>query len=189
MARRPTARSVTDVLCRCGYLQRESEEPAIPIVFDEEMHEFHIAHTNGGYSVIYHCPWCGGVGPPSKRASFFAPITNAESERLQRLTSGLRSVAEAIVRLGKPDAEEARGTTIVRPARRREPPTVTTYRTLRFSKLSDTAEVTLIDYGPKGIGFSFHGKSLKKTRTPRRSGEAKASPPTRRRPKGARYNS
>lgn len=174
MGRRPTTQSVTGVPCRCGYLQRQSEDPAIPIVFDHEMHEFHIAHQDGGHSVIYHCPWCGGVGPRSKRASFFAAITRSESERLQRLTSGLGSVEDTIARLGKPDGEDVSGTTIVTPATRREPPSVTTYRTLRFSKLSETAEVILIDYGPKGVGFSFQGKSLKKRAT-RRSGARKTS--------------
>jgi hypothetical protein len=189
MVRRPTAHSVTDVPCRCGYLQRESEEPATPILFDEEMHEFHIAHQNGGYAVIYHCPWCGGVGPRSKRARFFATITNAESERLQRLTSGLTSVEEAIARLGKPDGQDVRGTTILTPATRREPPTVRTYRTLRFSKLSDTAEVTLIDYGPKGIGFSFQGKPLRKASVRGRSRARRAASSAGRRSKRARRSS
>lgn len=186
MARRPTAHSVTDMPCRCGYLQRESEDPAIPIEFDEEMREFHIAHQDGGFSVIYHCPWCGGVGPRSTRASYFATVTRAESERLRRLTSGLRSVEDSIAHLGKPDADDVSGTTITTPATRREPPSVTTYRTLRFSKLSETAEVILIDYGPKGIAFSFQGKPLRRT-TVRRSGATpEVSSPARRRSKRTR---
>jgi len=161
MTRKPTSQSVTDQPCGCGYLQRASEEPSIPIVFDEEMHEYHVAHSSGGgWSVVYHCPWCGGVAPDSRRASFFAVITQEESDRLRRLTGGLRTVEEAIAALGQPDEDDPQGTTMKTPGTDAEPPRVATYRTLTFHGLSETVEVDLIDYGPRGIGFSFRGKFL-----------------------------
>src|SRR6266568_3052946 len=53
MTRKPTTQSVTEEPCRCGYLMRASEEPTIPVVFDEEMREYHIAHQlpPGAYSI------------------------------------------------------------------------------------------------------------------------------------------
>ena len=83
---KPTFSSVTDTLCVCGYLERASEEPEVPIVFDAKVNEYHIANIgkNGGHRVIYHCPWCGGAAPRSKRASLFATVTDkrrAASER------------------------------------------------------------------------------------------------------------
>lgn len=126
-----------------------------------------------------------GVGAAIQTGSLFATITRTESERLQRLTSGLGSVEDTIARLGKPDGQDVSGTTIVTPATRREPPSVTTYRTLRFSKLSETADVIVIDYGPKGVSFSFQGKSLKKRAT-RRNGARKTSSSAGRRSKRSR---
>ena len=172
MTRKPTSQSVTDKSCRCGYLVRASEEPSIPFVFDEEMREYRITHQSpgGAYSIVHHCPWCGGVAPESKRRSFFAAITTEESERLQRLTSGLTTVEEAIAALGQPDEDDPQGTTVKTPGTETEAPRVKTYRMLTFRRLSETAEVDLIDYGAEGIGFSFRGKSLRKPTGSVRSG-------------------
>jgi hypothetical protein len=60
--------SVTTEGCSCTYLQREAAEPSSPIQFDTEMQEYQLAHlSGGGHSMIYHCPWCGGVAPRSQR--------------------------------------------------------------------------------------------------------------------------
>ena len=36
----------------------------------------------------------------------------------------------------------------------------TSYRMITFTRLSETADVALIDYGVKGIKFTFQGKYL-----------------------------
>jgi hypothetical protein len=46
------------------------------------------------------------------------------------------------------------------PARGGKPPRVDSYRVLTFSRLSETANVELIDCGPDGIRFSYVGKYL-----------------------------
>jgi hypothetical protein len=53
-------------------------------------------------------------------------------------------------------------------ATRRPPSRITSYRVLRFKKLSDTADVELIDYGVDGIRFTFQGKYLGKAPARRR---------------------
>ena len=72
-----TFASVTEQPCACGYLQREADDVASPIVFDATMNEYHFEYpspcANGACDaakarmVIYHCPFCGGLAPPSKR--------------------------------------------------------------------------------------------------------------------------
>jgi hypothetical protein len=68
--------------------------------------------------------------------------------------------------LGKPDRDVARGLTVHTPAKGRTPPQITSYRTLTFSELSDTADVVLTDYGPAGIRFRLQGKYLDGHRRP-----------------------
>jgi hypothetical protein len=161
--RKPTSASVTETLCTCKYLERASEEPEVPIVFDDEMNEYHLTNVgkNRGYSMIYHCPWCGGAAPRSKRATFFATITQKEEERLRRLTSRLATVDAVTRKLGKPDFDMAEGTIIKTPDSKDKPPTIKSYRTLRYAGLSKTANVDFTDYGPDGgLKVSFQGKYL-----------------------------
>ena len=48
--------------------------------------------------------------------------------------------------------------TIQKPETASEGSQVTTYRTLTFEKVSETADVVLIDHGPHGVKFSFQAK-------------------------------
>jgi hypothetical protein len=131
------------------------------ILFDERMGEYQIRRPDGtGAGPLYHCPFCGGAAPKSKRASFFARVTWAETSRLKRLTKGVSSVAEALERFGTPTRDLADGMTIQTPASDTEPPTVTSFRVVRWDNLSDTASVDLTDYGVRGIKFTFVGKYL-----------------------------
>jgi uncharacterized protein DUF6980 len=155
-----TPASVTTEECTCGYQERQSEEANIPIVFDAEVNEFHIAHPDGGQSVIYHCPWCGGAAPRSQRDRLFAKVTMAESARLDGLTGTIRSIEEAIATFGPAQRDEAQGLIVEKPATDSQPPATSVYRTLTFTQLSDTADVVLIDYGPAGVRFTFQGKYL-----------------------------
>lgn len=163
MARqKPNSLSVTSTPCRCRYLERAAAEPKELIVFDEEMHEYHITNPHGGYLLIYHCPFCGGAAPLSKRHERFATVTRAEADRLDRLTARFKIVDEAIVALGRPDDDNPRGLRIQAPATSKVPSKVTSYRTLTFKRLSDVADVVLTDYGVEGIRFTFQGKYLGK---------------------------
>ncbi len=42
MAKRNYA-SVTEVACTCGYLEESARDPKLPIKFDAELNEYHIA--------------------------------------------------------------------------------------------------------------------------------------------------
>lgn len=160
---RPTSASVTTKRCACGYLERQSEEPNIPIVFDKDVHEYHIKHPGGGVSVILHCPWCGGVAPESKRHTLFARLTMAETRRLQRLTARIKGVGDAIEMLGDPEHDRPGGMGVLTPGTEIQPPASAQYRTLTYTRLSKTADVILVDYGPEaGIRFLFQGKYIGK---------------------------
>ncbi len=137
-----------------------------PIVFDAAMNEYHIKNVGKdrhGHSVIYHCPFCGGAAPRSKRGSFFATITSAEARRLNELASSLRTVEEAIARLGNPDGDLEQGISMQTPASETQPAKVVSYRTLTYKHLSKTADVVLVDYGPeRGVRVTLRGKYLGK---------------------------
>lgn len=161
MPRKPHSQSVTSKACGCGYLEAKAAEPTSMILYDVRMGEYQFKGADGrGSGPIYHCPFCGGATPKSKRASFFSRVTWAEAARLQRMTRGIRTVEEAIERFGKPKHDYPEGMTIQTPASDTEPPRTTSYRVVRFDGLSETADVDLIDYGVEGIKFTFVGKYL-----------------------------
>lgn len=166
--KKPTHSSVTNVSCKCGWLERAADEPVNPVYFDAKMREYQLRHSDGGYSLLYHCPWCGGAAPPSRRSSFFAVVPSAEWNRLAELTSGVKTVEQALRKLGPADEGEPLGLTIY-PAAGGEPPRAEGYRTLTFSTVSKVANVVLNDFGPRGVSFSFHAKGLAQTRPQRRS--------------------
>src|SRR5580700_110793 len=125
--RKPTYASVTTRPCKCGFLERTADEPGVPIKFDVKMNEYHIEHggeDRGGQSILYHCPFCGGAAPPSRRQTFFATITSAETERLTELTGDVKTIADVLARFGEPDDDMDPGTTIYEPAKGDQSPRV-----------------------------------------------------------------
>lgn len=119
------------------------------------MNEYHVTHLDlagigrHGYSIVFHCPYCGGAAPKSKRDTFFAHITDAESRRLRDLASGLNTVEDAVATFGAPDEDYPNGLAPRSPASDEEPSIVRYYRLLRYTGLSATANVTFADYGPE----------------------------------------
>ena len=110
----PTFASVTDAPCRCGYLRSAANDSRLPIIFDQPTGEYHFRYreTDGdadSYLVIYHCPFCGGAAPKSKRALLFHLIPPDEERRLTKLLDGVTSLRMAIRKLGKPDYDNRRG--------------------------------------------------------------------------------
>src|SRR5688572_4568394 len=161
MPRKPHGQSVTSKPCGCSFLEASAAEPKGLVIFDERMGEYQFRRPDGsGAGPIYHCPFCGGAAPKSKRASFFARVTWAEVARLKKLTAGITTVQEAIDRLGTPESDRADGMMVQTPASETEPSRTTSYRVVRFTHLSNKADVDLIDYGMKGIKFTFVGKYL-----------------------------
>lgn len=133
-------------------------------MFDETLNEFHITHVNEGprgYTMIYHCPMCGGAAPASKRASFFAHITDEESRRLRALGDELRSLEDVIAKLGPPTHDQRRGLVTHSPECDEKPAEVHGYRVLVYSNLSETANVRFTDYGPgRGVHMSLESKYI-----------------------------
>ena len=162
--RRPHGSSVTSIACKCNGLERAAEEPGVPIVFDDAMNEYHLVYRNKkkrGYMMIYHCMFCGGAAPLSRRATFFASITGDERERLMEKTAGFKSLDEAVAQLGKPDSDLPAGMTTMTTGSDAEPPTVKSFRVLHYLGLSKTADVHIIDLGPdRGVRVQLQGKYL-----------------------------
>jgi len=159
-AHKPTFASVTTKPCACNWPRDVSREPENSVRFDDSTGEYEFVTPSGGKLNIYHCPFCGGAMPRSRRAELFAYITEAELQRLDELTRAVGSVDEAVRAFGSPETDMAAGLRERTAARGRRPRRVASYRVLTFSRLSETADVHLIDAGPEGIRFSYVGKYL-----------------------------
>jgi hypothetical protein len=161
--------SVTEEPSRCGYLQRQAADPGLPIVFDEVTGEYQIEYLrpdNGegrrrkGHLIIYHCPWCGGAAPPSRRDLLFAVITDDERNRLLRLLDGITTVDGVIQALGTADLDLPHGLISSQEESEGQPPTTASYRTLTYTRLSDAADVVITDYRHKGLDIILQGKYI-----------------------------
>src|SRR5262245_13189907 len=151
MMAKPTHASVTEAPCTCRYLEHEADDPTSPIVFDAQLNEYHFEYPSpcaGGdcptakaQLIIYHCPFCGGAAPESKRDLLFAVIPPEEQRRLHRLFDGMRTLQGVIAALGPPDQDKERGLTFEQPERGAQPPTMRSFRTLQYTRLSETADV------------------------------------------------
>jgi hypothetical protein len=142
---KPTYASVTEEPCSCGALERLSQQSGSAVVFDSRLNEFHIvSSTPGGTKVttlVYHCIFCGGVMPPSKREEFFRPVEEAERLRLTRILDRITSLNDAIAVLGKPDLDDS-----IAPATfdmESESPSSLPLRVFTYTTLSETADVQI----------------------------------------------
>jgi hypothetical protein len=167
---KPTFASVTEELCTCGYLQHAAEDPNSPIVFDPQLNEYHFEFLSpcsdgtctGAKATlaIYHCPFCGGAAPESKRDLLFAVIPAEEQRRLYTLLEGIKTLDEAIRVLGPPDEDRPYGVTQTHPEQEGKAPTIQSFRTLEYRHLSGTAEVCIVDYHKDRVHFMLQGKYI-----------------------------
>ena len=150
------------VPCKCGFLERNAGDPDSPIRFDAQMNEYHFVYATsmGGEARmnIYHCPFCGGRAPKSRRGELFARLTNKERWRLTDLTKGLHTLDQVLASLGPPERDSAVGMTVVTPERGGKPETTQNFRTLVYTKLSDTAEIHITVYPMDRVAITFEGK-------------------------------
>jgi hypothetical protein len=166
MAEHPTFASVTDTPCKCAYLRRAADDPRQPIVFDKLTGEFHFQYRENdasGFStlIIYHCPFCGGAAPKSKRSLLFHVIPPDEEHRLFALLDGITSIRAAIRKLGKPDDDNPRGISMETPQRGGHAPTKQWFRTLRYEKLSKVANVCVTERADGRASWRLQGKAKK----------------------------
>jgi hypothetical protein len=172
MAERPTPASVTDTRCNCGYLSRAADDPSLPIVFDKLAGEFHFQYRGddaSGFSalVIYHCPYCGGAAPKSKRELLFHVIPTNEERRLTALLEGITTIRAAIRKLGEPDEDNPHGMGMQTVERGNHPPTTQWFRTLRYEQLSKVANVCITERPDGRASWQLHGKMKKGRRSGR----------------------
>ncbi|MFI5381320.1 MAG: hypothetical protein ACHRHE_18640 [Tepidisphaerales bacterium] len=163
MADRRTFASVTDTACTCGYLQRAADDPRLPIVFDPQTGEFHFTYREPGSQgpstlVIYHCPFCGGAAPQSKRHLLFAAIPPEEEDRLSKLLASVKTIRSALKRLGKPERDDPSGTRIGQDEADGNPPVVQHHRTLIYERLSEVADVCITERADGGASWQLIGK-------------------------------
>ena len=149
--------------CKCGYLEREGNDPDSPIKFDERTNEFYFAYqtesSKDARLCIYHCPFCGGRAPDSIRHTLFHIVPDSETRRLTLLTQNLRTVQKVLAALGTPEYDFPAGLGVTTPERDSKPEKTEFCRTLRYENLSETASVEVIVYGNDGVSFCFQGKS------------------------------
>jgi hypothetical protein len=168
VAQRPTSASVTDVICSCGYLARAADDPDVPIEFDERTGEYQFTYWEPGECdaegcspamlVIYHCPFCGGAAPASKRALLFHAIPRAEQQRLFSILTPLKTIEAAIAALGTPDwDDEIGGVSRTSPDDGR-PSVITCSRRRCYKKLSEIADVWLDECRDGMAYWSLQGK-------------------------------
>jgi hypothetical protein len=167
----PTWASVTEIECSCGYLEKSASDPNTPIRYDPALNEYSIISPLGASGTddylstcIYHCPFCGGAVPESKRDKLFAVVPDAEADRLHALIQGIKSLEDAKRILGIPSRDEPiqMPPGYVRPSQRDEK-AVVPVRALTFTGLSEVAEIQVcvnddnsveVTIGPKYIGPS-----------------------------------
>ena len=122
--------SKTDELCDCNTLQEAADNPLLPIEFDSQVNEFHLVYKDGsqGHSILYHCFFCGGKAPESKRHLLFATISEDERFRLRELTKPLKTLDDVLAEFGKPDQDREDGIMIMLLETEDNPPEEQWYR-------------------------------------------------------------
>jgi hypothetical protein len=167
---KPTFTSVTEEPCTCQYLEHEADDPRSPIVYDPKLNEYNFEYPSpcgdgscdaGKASMrIYHCPFCGGAAPESKRGLLFAVIPPEEESRLYKLLGRVKTLDEAVQAFGPPDQDFPHGHMERRPEQEGTAPTVECFRTLWYANLSETAGVSIVESRTGGIHFWLQGKYL-----------------------------
>ena len=112
--------------------------------------------------MIYHCPFCGGRAPKSRRASLFHRITHAEQQRLCELTESMRTIRDVTAAFGKPDFDQPVGMVVTSPERNGKPESTQSYPVMIYTKLSEIADVHVVVYPNDIVEITFQGKAVKK---------------------------
>jgi hypothetical protein len=133
------------------------------VAFDPKMNEYSITYAvpgGNGFALLRYCPGCGGKAPASVRQSLFARLTNAEVHRLQELTAGIKTVADAFNVLGAPDDDCPVGAGQVSAYRDDEPQVAEFFRTLVYRRLSETADVHVTVRSDHDLRITYQGKYI-----------------------------
>lgn len=170
-----THSSVTDQPCECRYLENAADDPDSPILFDETTGEYQFQYDEqrrsrfqhlsravwgdaGHYAtlIIYHCPFCGGAAPESKRHLLFETISREEESRLSELLKNIKSIDDAIQQFGQPDFDGQSATKT--PESEHHPSKIEHHRDIRYHGLSDVADVWIIERPDGSAYWQLQGK-------------------------------
>jgi len=167
MTHKPTHASVTDKQCACGYLSRSADDLRNPIVFDKATNEYqfvyHEPELDGKSTlIIYHCPFCGGCAPPSKRDLLFAVIPRSEEERLLELLASIETLQDARDRFGVPDLDDF--VTIHKSEEVDAGPSLQYQRDIRYQGLSNVADVCIRERSDGKVYWQLQGKYIGRTK-------------------------
>lgn len=108
---------------------------------------FTLTNSNGSALIIYHCPFCGGAAPKSKRDELFERVPLAENDRLSSLLAGLTTIGAITKKLGNPDYD-GHSQSIDRETETRGQ-ILRQHRYLRYERLSDSAYL-IVSENPDG---------------------------------------
>ena len=154
---KPTVVSVTEIPCKCGYLEYAANQPHFPICFDQATKEYQLQSTVSGIP-IYHCPFCGGCAPKGERPRLFELISAAEESRLAAILSPIKTMRDAVANLVTPDSQN---TASMRAAESGDsPPEIRHVRTISYWHLSEVADVVFKEHEDGHVAWRLHGKRI-----------------------------
>jgi hypothetical protein len=141
-------------------LENISKEPGSPVGYDAELNEYYLrSHDGHGRFSVYHCLFCGGRTPASRREALFAHVTQAERIRLHGMIESFRTLPDVLAALGPPDLDQPIGSSHTQPG---EEGRTDFCRTLTYEGLSATVNL-MVSVHPDGtIGFSYWPKPIDK---------------------------
>jgi hypothetical protein len=148
--------SSSSLACNC--VISNAGDPICPVKKDEKVGEYQLVRkTSSGRSafVLRHCPWCGQM-LDSLRATLFVHVLPEEADRLRGLLKGVRTIGEAISRLGPPDREWQCPDD---PVRREIYGMRRTLRQLDYRGLSSTGDLLVVEYEGGTVGVSITPKA------------------------------
>ena len=146
--------------CDCNWFQRAAADPHIPVEYDANLNEYHLVRSGAqvGKMQMYHCPFCAGRAPASRRDELFIPISTEEQWRLRDMVRNLKTVSDVTTSLGEPDDDVADGTWIETPEATGQPGKTEYFRTLVYRRLSAMADVRVLIYPQGQVHFELASK-------------------------------
>lgn len=92
--------------CHCKAVESAASDSNCPVEFDDTLNEYNIVSIDGRHRYrLYFCWFCGGELPESKRPGLFTTPLAAEVIGMKKEIASIHSAADAVARLGKPDAK------------------------------------------------------------------------------------
>ena len=88
----------------------------------------------------------------------FAAVQPEEVRRLLEVLREVNTLEDALKILGPADPDYTGGLTVLDPERGGEGPTLESFRTLTYTRLSDTLDVVLTDLHKERVSIKFRGK-------------------------------